>query len=200
MSTRRFVYSGRAVTRLLTAGPRCVAVLGRTVITVLTAALVGVMAAAPASGHDSLVSADPADGATLAAGPSQIRLTFDAPVQSGFTTVTVTGPGGTRWEGGEPAVSGNAVTAAVNPLGPVGEYVIGYRAVSSDGHPVSGTLTFRLTTAGPGTPSIPGPAANGDGTGDGTPLWPWVVTVVTVGLLLGVGATAALRLSRAKVR
>ena len=157
-----------------------------------------VAGASPAAAHNSLVSADPADGASLATGPQQVRLTFDQPVQRGFTTVTVTGPEDTRWEGGEPDVSGSSVTTPVRPLGPAGDYVVGYRIVSADGHPVSGTLKFRLTTAGAGTPAEPAPAAEvgtgsaagGDG---GMPVWPWIALAV---LLLGAGVFAALRLAK----
>lgn len=166
----------------------------RLMATVTLALLAAVMAAPPAAAHNRLVSADPADGAALATGPGQVRLTFDQPVQSGFTTVTVTGPGGTRWEGGEAEISGNSVTAPVSPLGPAGEYVIGYRIVSADGHPVSGTLRFRLTTTGTGTPVEPPPGASEAGAGDGgMPVWPWMLAAV---LLLGAGVFAALRLTR----
>ena len=166
----------------------------RAVAALALALAVTAIAAPPAAAHNTLVAADPADGASLPTGPSQVRLTFDQPVQSGFTTVTVTGPGDTRWEGGDPQVAGNSVTAPVSPLGPAGRYVIGYRVVSADGHPVSGTLAFQLTEAGTGTPVTPAPgAAEDSGGGGGMPLWPWLVGAV---LLRGAGVFAALRLSR----
>src|SRR5215207_6757459 len=103
MSTKRLVYLLLLVPGLLLAGT------------------------GPAAAHDSLVSADPADGASLATGPQQVRLTFDQPLQSEFATVTVTGPGETEWEAGAAVASRNTVTVAVRPLGPAGDYVIGYR-------------------------------------------------------------------------
>jgi copper resistance protein C len=171
-------------------------VIGRLAAAVTLAALAGIVGAGQAAAHNSLVSADPADGASLPAGPQQVRLTFDQPVQREFAAVTVTGPGDTRWDGGEAAVSGNSVTAPVRPLGPAGEYVVGYRIVSADGHPVSGTLTFRLTAAGTGTPAEPAPSSGtgaAGGADDGMPVWPWLAAAV---LLLGAGVLVALRLGR----
>jgi methionine-rich copper-binding protein CopC len=115
-----------------------------------------VAGAGVASAHNVLIGSDPPDGATLTAGPAQVRLTFDLPVREGFATVTVVGPGGTRWEDGAPVVYANTVSEKVRPLGPAGVYQVGYRIVSDDGHPVSGAIRFTLTTPGAGTPQ-PGP-------------------------------------------
>jgi len=157
--------------------------------------LINLLGAGPAWAHTSLVSSDPADGASVASGPGRVTLTFDEPVQSEFATVTVTGPGDTRWDSGEPAVSGSSVTAPVAPLGPAGDYVVGYRVVSADGHPVTGTVRFRLTTAGAGSPVQPadGPAPATLGDDGAAPLWPWIAGAV---LVLAAGVAAALRLSR----
>lgn len=171
--------------------------IGRLAAVVTLAALAGILGAGQAAAHNSLVSADPADGASLPAGPQQVRLTFDQPVQRQFATVTVTGPGNTRWDGGETVVSGNSVTAPVHPLGPAGEYLVGYRIVSADGHPVSGTLKFRLTAAGTGTPAEPSPSSTTPGAGPANgviPAWPLLAAVVL--LLLGAGVLLALRLGR----
>lgn len=147
--------------------------------------------AGPAAAHNTLVSADPTDGTQLATGPSEVTLTFDQPVQGGFNTITVTGPGDTRWNTGDVTTSGNTASTAVAPLGPTGDYVIGYRVVSADGHPVTGSLRFQLTQAGTGTPV---PASAPDSRDDsGLPLWPWILLAVA---LLAAGVVAALRLAR----
>jgi len=162
----------------------------------MLAALAGFASAGQATAHSTLISSDPADGASLPAGPRQVRLIFDEPVHREFATITVTGPGGTRWDGGEPVVSGGSVTAPVRPLGPAGEYVIGYRIVSADGHPVSGTLKFQLTVAGTGTPGEPsnsGAAGPAEAPGGVIPVWPWLVAAVA--LLVG-GVLLALRLGQ----
>lgn len=152
--------------------------------------------ATTAFAHNVLVGSDPKDGSRLESGPAAITLTFDQPVQAGekFNTVTVTGPEGTRWEAeGEPTVKNNSVVFPVRPLGPAAEYTIGYRVLSADGHPVTGSIKFTLTKAGAGTPAPapadPGSAPVPDGAG-GVPIWVWIVGAV---VLLGGGAFLALR-------
>ncbi|MBG0830731.1 copper resistance protein CopC [Planomonospora sp. ID67723] len=128
-----------------------------TVLLLAGATLLG--AGTPAQAHNVLIGSDPEDGARLAAGPERITLTFDQPVRQGFAKISVTGPDGTRWEDGEAAVNGEKVTIGVGPLGPAGEYTVGYRILSSDGHPVAGKVAFTLTTPGQGAASQAPPAA-----------------------------------------
>lgn len=155
----------------------------------------------PASAHNVLVGSDPAKGAVLAVGPSHVRLDFDAPVQQGPDIITVIGPNGDHWERTTRAtVEGDSVSTSVAPLGPAGLYTIGYRIISADGHPVSGSLTFTLTTPGTGTPvssaagaTTASPAA-GNGAG-GTLVWPWLVGAA---VLLAAGLVVALRMGGAR--
>src|SRR5262249_34171840 len=141
--------------------------------------------------HNVLTGSDPADHASVAVGPSQVVLRFDLPVQESFSTVTVVGPNGNHFEAGPSKVDGNSVSAPVAPLGPVGVYTVGYRIVSDDGHPVSGSVSFTLTKPGPGqgvpagaapggpgnaTPAAGASAPPGSGSGSGgIPVWPWVL-------------------------
>jgi methionine-rich copper-binding protein CopC len=145
--------------------------------------------------HNVLISSDPKDGSTVNEGPSSITLTFDQPVQAGerFNTFAVTGPGNTRWETEtEPAVSSNSVIFSLRPLGPAGEYQVGYRVLSADGHPVTGSIKFTVTVAGSGTPAPPN--ANMDKrvaeTENGVPIWVWIGGAI---VLLGAGIFIALR-------
>ncbi|WP_433240910.1 copper resistance CopC family protein [Streptosporangium sp. CA-135522] len=129
-----------------------------TVLLFACAALLGV--ATPAQAHNVLIGSDPQDGARLATGPGKITFTFDQPVRQGFAQISVTGPDGTRWEDGKTTVDKHKVSIGVKPLGPAGQYVAGYRILSSDGHPVAGKVTFTLTAAGSGTASQPAPASS----------------------------------------
>ncbi|GDY31131.1 copper resistance CopC family protein [Gandjariella thermophila] len=171
----------------------------RRVLAVLLLAVTAVLGlATPAFAHNVLLGSDPADGAKLATGPAKVTLTFDQPVQFGFNTVTVTSTDGAHWEAGPATVAGNAVSAPVRPLGPAGEYTIGYRVLSADGHPVTGAVRFTLTTPGTGTPASVAPtgtAAPSAGGGGGTPVWPWIVGAV---VLLAAGVVIALRLGRSE--
>lgn len=158
--------------------------------------------ATPAFAHNGLIDSNPKNGVSVEQGPGQIELTFDQPVQDGnrFNAIAVVGPGDGHWESGAATVSGNRVHAPVRPLGPAGEYRIGWRVLSADGHPVSGELKFTLTKAGTGTPTPPeqvaefsgGQAEADDATGDeGIPAWVWIVGAV---ILLGLGVFLALRI------
>ncbi|WP_253865541.1 copper resistance CopC family protein [Prauserella halophila] len=163
--------------------------------------------ATPAAAHNQLIESDPADGASLDEAPEQVTLTFNQPVQQGagedVNQIAVTGPDGGRWTAGDVQVDGTTVTAPLHPLGPAGEYVIGFRVLSADGHPVSEELRFTLTGPGPGDDTPPGaesakpsaPAADdarsgGDDDSGGIPVWVWIVAAV---VLLGAGVTVALR-------
>ncbi|GAA0820276.1 copper resistance protein CopC [Streptosporangium amethystogenes subsp. fukuiense] len=122
----------------------------RRLLTVLLLACVALLCAVtPAQAHNVLIDSDPKDGAELATGPETITLTFDQPVRQGFAQISVTGPDGTRWEDGKTAVNRAKASVRVKALGPAGEYVVGYRILSADGHPVSSKITFTLTAPGP---------------------------------------------------
>ncbi|GAA3026801.1 copper resistance CopC family protein [Streptosporangium longisporum] len=123
----------------------------RRLLTVLLLAVTASLGAVtPAQAHNVLIGSDPEDGAELARGPAKITLTFDQPVRQGYARISVTGPDGTRWEDGTTAVDGSRVGIGVRPLGPAGRYVVGYRILSADGHPVSSAISFTLTAPGPG--------------------------------------------------
>ena len=187
----------------------------RVVAVTLLCAVTLLFGAVPAFAHTRLQSSDPADGTSLGAGPQRVSLTFNEPMQTGFATLTVIGPDGRPYQSGEVAANGGTVSIGVAPLGPAGRYEIGYRVVSEDGHPVTGSVAFTLTAPGPaatttaaapssalaapvsGTPAptsaAPAPVAASTSEGGAMPVWPWIVGGV---VLIGVGAAAALRLGR----
>lgn len=150
--------------------------------------------AGTASAHNSLISSNPTQDASLDAGPNTVVLTFNEPVQEGkgLNSVAVTGPDGKEWQGGPAEVDSNVVSAPVRELGPAGVYTIGYRIVSADGHPVSGKVTFTLTKAGNGTPAAASASlTTPDDDGGGVPIWVWLVGAA---VLLGAGLFVALRM------
>ncbi|MER6011934.1 copper resistance CopC family protein [Streptomyces bluensis] len=117
-------------------------------VLVLPAALAALATAAPrAAAHTDLDTARPAADATLAEPPSHITLTFSDPMTRKYAKVAVTAPDGKSAATDEPAVSGNEVTLALDPTSPAGRYTVGYRVVSADGHPVSGSYSFTVEAA-----------------------------------------------------
>ena len=87
----------------------------------------------------------------------EVVLTFNEDVNPDFVAVKVRGPGGSE-TAGKPAVDGTAVTQALADDLPAGKHTVTYRVVSTDGHPVSGTVTF-TSTAAPASAS-PSPTAS----------------------------------------
>lgn len=174
----------------------------RVVALALAVGVTLLLGAAPAWAHSKLEASNPADGASVAAPPSSVSLTFDEDVQAGFTVMTLIGPDGKDYHSGNVTETDETVTVNTLPLGPAGVYQIGYRVVSADGHPVSGKTSFTLTTAGPGSPQAQVPAASTAPQGvpdaapqgqGGAPVWPWIVGAV---VLVAGGVALALRLGR----
>jgi copper resistance protein C len=141
------------------------------------AALIATSHAPAASAHAARVSTDPADGAALTAGPGRVSATFNERLQTTFAAMTVVGPDGNLWSAGEPSVQGAIASIGLRPLGPMGTYTVNYRVTSADGHVVSGSWAFRLTTPGTGTP---GPAAAAGNPGGALPVWPFVAAAVAL--------------------
>ena len=153
-----------------------------------TSALLGVLLAvialttAPtASAHAVRIATDPAVDAVLATGPPQVSATFNERLQTAFAAMTVVGPDGNLWSTGEPRVQGAVISIDVMPLGPAGTYTANYRVTSADGHVVTGSWPFHLTTAGTGHPGPPADAASGNP--GGIPVWP----VLAAAAVLAVG-------------
>ena len=173
----------------------------RFLVLLMLASAVLLSSASVATAHNVLIGSDPAEGAQVATGPARVSLTFNLPVQRGFSTVTVTGPDGNQWQAGPPAEAGAVVSAPVRPLGPAGQYTIAYLVLSADGHPVRGAVRFTLTHPGTGTAAAPpisdrsGIAPSGTATQaeSGSPVWPWLVGA---GVLLAAAVAVALRVGR----
>lgn len=127
--------------------------------------------AAPAAAHDALASAAPAVDSTVSGDLDRVTLTFsEAPLaglESGLV-ISVTGPDGTEASTGSVRVDGSTLTKPVDLTKP-GRYNLGWRSVSVDGHPISGTYQFTSTgtpvapsstpTSTPTVPTTPEPAA-----------------------------------------
>lgn len=112
-------------------------------IGVALGALALVLAATgPVSAHTELTGSDPAAGSTMRAMPRQVELTFSAPVGTP-AFVEVTTASGQTLATGEPQIDGRTVIQAV-AAGASGRYTISYRVTASDGHPIAGTIRFRV--------------------------------------------------------
>lgn len=169
-------------------------------IATLLAVVLSVVGAAPALAHNVLVSSDPTNGAVLDTAPQQVSFTFDQPIQNFDPALKVFGPNGNDFTTAAPTVQGNTISAPI-AAGPAGDYRVAFRIVSSDGHPVTGEITFTLTEAAAGTASgTPTSAAgdagdageNGQGAADASQggLGGWLWAIVGVAAVLVVAAIA----------
>ncbi|MBF9127446.1 copper resistance protein CopC/CopD [Plantactinospora sp. S1510] len=106
--------------------------------------------AMPASAHAVLVSSSPAADAVLSNAPVEVVLTFSEAVREVPDKIRILGPDGARVNRGDPTFNGAVVTIPVDPAGPRGTYLVSYRVISADSHPVAGAYTYSV-----GAPSTP---------------------------------------------
>jgi methionine-rich copper-binding protein CopC len=104
----------------------------------------------PASAHADFESSTPAAGETVEAGNIQVALMFGEEMlgtEASGTVISVQGPAGpdnAQWaDGCIDSVRGKLVSESVS-LSLPGTYVVDWRAVSADGHPVEGTFNFEV--------------------------------------------------------
>lgn len=108
-------------------------------------ALVLALQAGSALAHAGLVSAVPADGATVAA-PTAIVLTFTEAVSGSMTGIAITAADGSAVATGDAAMSDDKTTLTVPVTAALaaGTYTVTWHALSDDGHKTKGTFTFTV--------------------------------------------------------
>ncbi|WP_127794639.1 copper resistance CopC family protein [Agromyces sp. LHK192] len=122
--------------------------------------LLGIAGAAqPASAHDQLLGSTPEPGEVFEAAPEQVELTFSDNVIVVGTVIEVVDEQGSAIDTGETEVLGPDVLATL-PADLEGEYQVRWRVVSSDGHPIEGTIDFGVGAGATGV--WDGRAAGGD--------------------------------------
>ena len=126
-----------------------------------------VFAPTAATAHTNSVETNPADGAVLEKLPAEATVTLgEAPNR---TDVVLEAPDSTVHKL-QTRVVDTTIKAQLPSTGPRGDYTLSYRVVSADGHPVTGSATFTVTT-GPApvatTPSPDETAPTADGTESG---------------------------------
>jgi copper transport protein len=121
---------------------------------VLAAAAASALAVpAVAWSHAALLRTVPAASVVVNTPPKQVALVFSEAVEPRFAIVSVTDAGATQLTAGSPQRSpanADELDVPVKPL-PEGWYLVVWRVISVDGHPVRGAFTFAV---GPN----PGPA------------------------------------------
>jgi copper transport protein len=114
--------------------------------------LLGLVAAAalalPAAAwaHAALLKTVPVASRTINQAPPEVRLTYSEPVEPRFAIVSVTDAEGQQVTSGKPEAAPGAPQTLVTPLRrvPEGWYLVFWRVISADGHPVRGAFTFAV--------------------------------------------------------
>ena len=109
-----------------------------------------VASAVPASAHAQLESTSPAPSSVLLVPPTQVVLHFGEPVEVDFGSLRVLGPNGQRVDSGgahHPGGDGHAVATSLLADFPKGTYVVAWRVISADSHPVHGAFVFSVGSA-----------------------------------------------------
>jgi copper transport protein len=138
-----------------------------------------------ASAHASLVGSQPAEGAVLAEAPATLGLSFNEPVSP--LVVRLIGPTGEALTAAVKAEN-STLTIVPPPLRP-GSYVLSWRVISADGHPVGGAVLFSV-----GAPSL-SPALAVLDADPAVKLAIWATRLlIYLGLFVGVGGASFIAL------
>jgi copper transport protein len=157
--------------------------------------LVGVVVgpAAPASAHAALVGSSPAADSIVQEAPTQVVLTFTETVNPVQGKIRVIAPDGTRIDRNEARSSGLQLIIPIQPSEKVGTYLVTFRVISADSHPIGSAFSYSYKQVSPGGP----PSANGTD----AQASPFVLAAMPVarwtgylGLLLLVGSVLVLAL------
>ena len=119
----------------------------RILATALAALTVAAGLALPAHAHASLIGTNPAEGAVVAASPPAVTFRFDEPVTLPDRAVQVFDAAGAPVPAD--AAAADAVVTVSLPGGLSGTYVVAWRVISADGHPIAGSLSFSVGAPSP---------------------------------------------------
>jgi copper transport protein len=162
---------------------------GRTLPQALAVAALVLVLPAAASAHAYLIKTSPAASVVLTSPPRDVALTYDEAVEPRFAIISVTDSAGHSVTTGPVTRSPSNPDTLIVPLRriPEGWYLVYWRAISVDGHPVQGAFTFALGPNQGPQPQFPVPHINETATT--TPLliarWAMFLTTMTaVGLFV----------------
>ena len=112
----------------------------------LAVALAALALPASAWAHAALLRTTPSASGTVNVAPSQVTLAYSEPVEPRFAIVSATNAAGRQVTSGEPRSAPGSPQTLVTPLQrvPEGWYLVFWRVISADGHPVRGAFTFAV--------------------------------------------------------
>jgi len=142
-----------------------------------------------ASAHAYLIRTVPSATEVLNSPPAQVALTFDEAVEPRFAIISVTNAAGSQQTTGAPSRSPADPDTLVVPLRPgaaSGWYLVYWRAISVDGHPVQGAFTYALGPNPGPAPQFQVPSVSASATGPQLLIARWIMflsVMSAIGLL-----------------
>lgn len=97
--------------------------------------------------HTELMASDPTDGAVIEVAPQSVTLQFTEKVSVQPDGVRVLNSRGRRVDKGSTTVRDTTSRTPLNDRLPNGSYLVSWRAISADGHPVRGAFSFSVGEA-----------------------------------------------------
>lgn len=97
--------------------------------------------------HTTLTESNPSEGEVLSTQPENIELEFGTVIEEG-SSMTLSGPEASI-ELGEITVSDNIMTGEVTNELPNGQYIIDWKIIGEDGHPIEGQILFGVDVEAP---------------------------------------------------
>jgi copper transport protein len=163
---------------------------GRIVAAAAAVMCVGVVVPSVASAHAYLIRTVPAASGVLDAPPPNVQLTYDEAVEPRFAIISVTNAAGRQETTGpvhrSPA-NPDTLVVGLRPGLPQGWYLIYWRAISVDGHPVQGAFTYAVGPNPGPAPQFPVPSIAGSATSLRLLIARWVMflsVMSTIGLFV----------------
>jgi copper transport protein len=143
-----------------------------------------------ASAHAYLIKTVPAASGVLDTPPSTVQLTYDEAVEPRFAIISVTNANGKQETTASVSRSPSDPDTLIVPLRPhlaEGWYLIYWRAISVDGHPVQGAFTYAVGPNPGPAPQFPVPSIDETATSANVLIARWVMflsVMVAIGLFV----------------
>lgn len=113
------------------------------------------IAAGTAGAHAVAEGTTPAEGTVLEVGPGEVSVRFNEPVTVRDDGIGVLLGDGTTVEVGPTRSVDTSIAAALPGDLPDGSFIVSWRVVSADGHPVAGAFTFSVGSPSSITATVP---------------------------------------------
>ena len=158
----------------------------RWIIGVLAAVAAGLVLPSAASAHAYLIRTSPTASGVLDGPPASVQLTYDEAVEPKFAIISVTSADGRQEATSAPKRSPSNPDTLIVPIRPhqaEGWYLVYWRAISVDGHPVQGAFTYAVGPSPGPPPKFPVPKVSATAATPQLLIARWVMFVSVMGAI-----------------